>query len=251
MTSNEDNGNSKTSDPKWIKIFATIISLLTVVLGAATWNQNERINSQKNTLDEQQRQLDQAKQQTELKLQLFEKVVTSLEKKDEKRQKVLLVLLNSFETSDQVFIQELRNAITTGTLDQTIRLEGLLQGGDIIHRVGDPKFTDFDIFVCKPALEKDRQKGTFTLLTSMLDTLDKTPKIGRVRARLWKKEDEFSVEQLKERTTIITDKNHPEREQAERIVQEFKSKNLPIPKVDYQYNNGEKSDWLVSIVLCP
>ena len=82
MTSNEDNGNSKTSYPKLIKIFATIISLLTVVLGAATWNQNERINSQKNTLDEQQRQLDQAKQQTELKLQLFEKVVTSLEKKD-------------------------------------------------------------------------------------------------------------------------------------------------------------------------
>lgn len=244
MPINNDNGSSKTSDPAWIKVFATIISLLTFFLGVATWDQ-------KNTLDQQQRQLDQAKQQTELKLELFEKVVVSLEKKDEKRQQVLLVLLKSFESSDQGFIQELRNAITTGTSDPRVKLQGLLQGGDIIHSVGDPKFTDFDIFVCKPALERDRQEETFKLLNSMLNTLDKTPRVGRVRVRLWKKEDEASIKQLKGKTTIITDKNHLEKEQAGRIVQAFKLANLTIPEVYYQDNNEEKSDWLVSIVLCP
>lgn len=84
----------------------------------------------------------------------------------------------------------------------------------------------------------------------MVGVFNETERIGRVRAKLWNN-NEFSLQEIENKTTVITDKDHPEKQQAERVIQEIKNAGINLGEVVYQDNRGEKTDWLVSIILCP
>lgn len=241
----KDNDDNKSSKFTWINI---ILGVATIILGIVIILQSEHIS-------QQQIELDQATQNAQLKLALFDKVVDSIGKKNEQQQKIFLVLLDSLDEVDKEYRKNLLDVITTETLNLEIRVKGLLQGGNIIYRAGNKEnsgFTDFDIFLCKPSLQEDKRESTFNLLYSVLKVVGETDKTGRIRGKLWRNYNEFSIEQLKGKTTVITDKGHGEKEDADRIMTAIKDAKVTIPEVIDKDNPIEKkTPWLVSIVLCP
>jgi hypothetical protein len=265
MPSNEDNGSSKISDPAWIKIVACVVGGLTFVLSVAnsvaTLYQQGELDSQKNQLEKQRIQLNEAKQQTDFQIALFDRAFTSLEKKNVQQQQALLVLLDSLDKKvDKDFTQKLISVITAESRDLETKFQGvflqfgsLLNGGEIIYRAGSKDnygFTDFDIFVCKPALQNEQKDNSLKLLDSILKVFDKTEKIGRIRVKIWNN-NEFSTDQLKNKVTLIVYKD--EKDEAKRIVDEIQRSPMPvsIPEISYQDDPSKKIDWLVKMVLCP
>ena len=265
MPSNEDNGSSKTSDPAWIKIVACVVGVLTFILSVgnsvATIYQQGELESQKTRLNQQQLQLNEAKQQTDFQIALFDRAFTSLQQRNVQQQQALLVLLNSLDKKvDKDFTQKLISVITSESRDLETKSQGvflqfgsLLNGGEIIYRAGSKdnyEFTDFDVFVCKPALQNEQKDNSLKLLDSVLKVFDKTKRIGRIRVKIWNN-NEFSTDQLKNKVTFIVHKD--EKEEAKRIVDEIQGSPMPvsIPEISYQDDPSKKTDWLIKMVLCP
>jgi hypothetical protein len=246
----------------WVKAAAVVVSFLTLILNVQTYFSNEKLkkieilqNEQKQLLEEQKLLLDKQSADFNFRLDLFDRAAASVKENNERQLKILLALVQSLPKSD--YSDSLLNILTDSSV-KTIRQEAVetlisrIRGGaEWVYRPSTPKisgFTDYDIFICDSAISNST---TDTLLTSVLESFDNIDRTGSIRVKKWEKLSEFSSQELSGKTTVITDKNHPEKSDAERIINAIKTKVKDLPPVNYQDNRGESSPWRISIVLCP
>lgn len=246
----------------WIKAAAVIVSLLTLVLNVQTYFSNEKLKriellqvEQKQVLEQQKLLLDKQSADFNFRLNLFDRAAASVKENNEKQLKILLVLVQSLPKSD--YSDSLLNILADSSVKEIRQqavdtLKSRLSGGsEWVYRPSDPnisKFTDYDIFICDSAISNSTAD---ILLKSVLESFKSIDRTGSIRVKKWEKLSEFFSQELSGKTTVITDKNYPEKSDAERIINAIKTKVKDLPPVNYQDNRGESSPWRISIVLCP
>ena len=109
------------------------------------------------------------------------------------------------------------------------------------------RYTDFDIFVCK---EKENDPKAVKLFTEVISRFANATQVGRIRPKIWSAYDEVSYMELKGKTTIIVDSKHDEEKKVPIIKALLEDVN-DLPTVVEKTNLGSRSEWLISIVLCP
>ncbi len=246
----------------WVKAAAVIVSLLTLVLNVQTYFSNEKLKriellqvEQKQVLEQQKLLLDKQSADFNFRLNLFDRAAASVKENNEKQLKILLVLVQSLPKSD--YSDSLLNVLADSSVKEIRQqavdtLRSRLGGGsEWVYRPSTPKisgFTDYDIFICDSAISNSTAD---TLLTSVLKSFDGIDRTGSIRVKKWENISELSSEELSGKTTVITDKNHLEKRDAERIINAIETKVKDLPPVNYHDNRGESSPWRVGIVLCP
>lgn len=108
-------------------------------------------------------------------------------------------------------------------------------------------FTDYDIFIC----DKSRDLTTSnTQVSDIFNNLVDTGRVGQVRLREWNMYKEIPLNELRDRVTIIVDKGHDESKEIPRLQEALgDSKNLP--EVRIVENRGKRTEWLISLIVCP
>lgn len=108
--------------------------------------------------------------------------------------------------------------------------------------------TEYDVFLCDKAVNS---KDWYKIQRYIRPTF-KSNELGEVRFRLWgdKLYDEVSYNELLGLTTIIIDKNHGEASELHQLKKRMKkiTDMLPVKVID---NRGTKTEWRISIILCP
>lgn len=205
---------------------------------------NDQLQDQNLTIERCKSLVDQLLDEKHKSLTLSECKKKLADEKDkyERRSKTLAKL------TDQLKIEVGQINTQTGApqispVEQVIsELQRKTLGGD------SSKYTDFDIFVCQ---ENKSDPRAANLLSRVVDVFNKEDTgVGRLRAKLWGAYDEISYEKLKGKTTLIFDKDHPEFGQKDR-VEELLGRVNELPDISLSDNEGVRSEWLISIVLCP
>jgi hypothetical protein len=257
-----NSSEKENSKDMWIKAAAVVVSLLTLVLNVQTYFSNEKLRKiellqeeQKRLLEQQKLLLDKQSADFNFRLNLFDRAAASVKENNERQLKILLALVQSLPKSD--YSDSLLNILTDSSVREIRQqavdtLKSRFRGGaEWVYRPSNPSisgFTDYDIFICDSAISNSTAD---TLLTSVLESFNNIDRTGSIRVKKWESISEFSNQELSGKTTIITDKNHPEKSDAERIINAIKTKVQNLPPVNYQDNRGQSSPWRISIVLCP
>jgi len=108
------------------------------------------------------------------------------------------------------------------------------------------KYTDYDVFVCDNSWNDDE---TQRIAASIIDTMLAGGRIGQVRLKKWSLYKEVPLTKLQGKVTIIVDKDHGEAKEVPRLKQILESVEN-IPDIQVVDNQGKKSAWLISIVIC-
>jgi hypothetical protein len=259
MSSSDESDDSKNL---WVKWATVVISLLTVLLNFQTFLGNDKLRkieqlqeSQKQVLEEQKLLLEKQSADLNFRLNLFDRASKSVFDNNEKQLRILLALVKSLPKSD--YSDALLNVLAESA-DREIKqqatneLKARFSGGaEWVYRPSNKetaKYPDYDIFICEPAVSNST---TDRLLTSVLTTFDESKRIGSIRVKKWENLSEFSLQELSGKITVITDKNHDEKKDAETIINKIMTNVKDIPPVNYQDNRGKSSPWRISIVVCP
>jgi len=268
MGSNSEKGSS---DSSWLKLVGVVISLLTVILNYQTSISNEKLQElqkaqeeqklllekQNQILNQQRLLLEQQNADFHVNLNLFDRAITSVAANNQRQLEILLALVQSLPKSDysNALLSILSKSSNPNIQEQAInsRVKAQLseENSEWVYKPyseATARFTDYKIFTCNSA---GSDLTTEKLLISTLQVFDAAQRTGTIRVKKWQNTSEFTYTDLQQKITVITDKNHPEKQQAERIVKELKNKVKDIPPVDYQDERGKSSSWQVSIVLCP
>ncbi len=250
------NGSEKRdSTDLWIKAAAVVVSLLTFFLNVQTYFGNEKLKRIELLQEEQKLLLDKQSADFNFRLNLFDRAAASVKDNNERQLKILLALVQSLPKSD--YSDSLLNILSDSS-NRDIRQKAVdtliyrLRGGaEWVYRPSTPSisgFTDYDIFICQSAISKST---TNVLLTSVLESFGGIDKTGSIRVKMWDRLSGLSDQELSGKTTVITDKSHPETSDARRTMSAIRNKVANLPPVIYQDNRGQGSPWKISIVLCP
>lgn len=270
MGSNSEKGSAESP---WIKLVGVVISLLTVLLNYQTFISNQKlqelqkaqedqrilIEKQNHILNEQRLLLEQQNADFDSRFKVFEQAINLVEQKNNQKQlKIFLALVQSLPKSDysnallSILAESSSSDIQEQALNTLIKARLSEENSEWDYRPyrkTTAKFTDYKIFTCKAA---GSDLATEKLLVSTIQAFDSSTRIGTIRVKKWTDTSKFSLAQLTGKTTVITDKNHPEKKEAERVIKEIKNKVEKLPLINYQDEPGSsKSIWQVSIVLCP
>jgi hypothetical protein len=109
------------------------------------------------------------------------------------------------------------------------------------------QFTDFDVFVCQESEQDEEAKKAADRVT---DALKGAGSVGQIRRRTWDFYDEVSIDDLKDKLTIIYDEGHGETQELPRLRRIFREFG-DLPPLQELPNQGEETGWIISIVLCP
>jgi hypothetical protein len=253
---------SDNSQSQWVKWAAVFISLLTVLLNVQIFLSNEKLKkiellqeSQKQALEEQKLLLQKQNDDLHFRLDLFDRAYTSVKDNNARQLKILLTLVQTLPKSD--YSDALLNVLADST-DKEIKQQAsnelkdrLSSGTEWVYKPSTKEteiYPDYDIFICEPAISNST---TDRLLISILNSFDKSKRIGSIRIKKWDNLSEFSLQELSRKTTVLIDKNHDEKKDAETIINEIVTNVKDLPPVNYQDNRGKRSPWRISIVICP
>jgi hypothetical protein len=148
----------------------------------------------------------------------------------------------------RVWACRLINSVATASLasldcdDENIT-RAIIPTGALIGTVveGDPRRTDFDVFMCDQKDEK--------LAENVVEKLEAS-NVGNIRISLWNKFEEYSMDELKGKTTVIVDASHPEVGELPQLKKLIGA--IPnIPQIVEAPNKGPVTRWRISVVLCP
>lgn len=109
---------------------------------------------------------------------------------------------------------------------------------------GDPKYTDFGVFVCP-----ENQSKALVIANAIVKQIQKD-KFGTIKRGIWEEDNQLSKEKRTRKFTIIVDKKLPEVVELNRIKNWLQKAdpNLEIQELD---NPGKSTPWYISIVVCP
>ncbi len=256
------------SDDSWVKWASVVIGLLTVLLNFQTFHSNEKLREIQNSQEAQREDQRQALEQQKLLLEqqsvtfdshfkLFDLAIQAVERNNAKHLKILLALVQSFPKNDYsntlltILAESSNPDIQEQAINTIIKTQLGEENAEWVYRPYSKetsKFTDYQIFTCNSA---SSDLTTEKLLISTLQVFNKAPRIGSIRVKKWKNTSEFPLQELERKTTVITDKNHPEKKDAEVITSRIEAEVKDIPLVKYQDNRGNSTPWQVNIILCP
>ncbi len=114
---------------------------------------------------------------------------------------------------------------------------------------GDPGQTDFTVFVCREAWDRDGGRNQAIQIDA---ALSRSGEAGDIANHEWTLYDEVSLTHLRDKLVIIEDADHPEAEVATWAADYRASEGIAgrdqIQLID---NPGPETPWRLSIISCP
>lgn len=132
-------------------------------------------------------------------------------------------------------------------LYQPQRIEQIQPEGSSTTGGQPTSYTDFDVFVCSEATQNDVMQDQ---KASVVEVLEKMERTGEIGMKTWNLYNEVSLEQLRDKLTIIVDKEHAEKNELPRLELAFQEigKQMEIQILE---NTSTPSPWRISIIICP
>lgn len=107
-------------------------------------------------------------------------------------------------------------------------------------------FTDYTVFVCDAAWDSDIGQAS---AKTIIDALRQAGSTGQIALKQWQLYNEVPLAQLRDKLTLVVDKDHGEAAEVPRLQQALGA--AGVKDIQVIGNTGNTTPWQISLITCP